>query len=46
MLSPNLKFMGYVRSMRAVIGHMRERGAGSIVLVVGNDGLKPGQIRQ
>ena len=41
MTSLNLKFMGYVRSVRAVIGHMRERGEGSIVLVVGNDGLKP-----
>jgi NAD(P)-dependent dehydrogenase (short-subunit alcohol dehydrogenase family) len=39
--SLNLKFMGYVRSVRAVIGQMRERGTGSIVLVVGNDGLKP-----
>jgi NAD(P)-dependent dehydrogenase (short-subunit alcohol dehydrogenase family) len=41
MSSLNLKFMGYVRSVRAVIGHMRERGQGAIVLVVGNDGLKP-----
>jgi len=41
MSSLNLKFMGYVRSVRAVIGHMRQRGEGSIVLVVGNDGLKP-----
>ncbi|MGN6796133.1 MAG: SDR family oxidoreductase [Streptosporangiaceae bacterium] len=41
MSSLSLKFMGYVRSVRAVIGHMRERGAGAIVLVVGNDGLKP-----
>ena len=41
MMSLNLKFMGYVRSVRAVIGHMRERGQGAIVLVVGNDGLKP-----
>jgi NAD(P)-dependent dehydrogenase (short-subunit alcohol dehydrogenase family) len=41
MASLNLKFMGYVRSVRAVIGHMRERGQGAIVLVVGNDGLKP-----
>lgn len=41
MASLNLKFMGYVRAVRAVIGHMRERGEGSIVLVVGNDGLKP-----
>src|SRR6202022_2477242 len=41
MSSLNLKFMGYVRSVRAVITHMRERGKGAIVLVVGNDGLKP-----
>jgi NAD(P)-dependent dehydrogenase (short-subunit alcohol dehydrogenase family) len=39
--SLNLKFMGYVRTVRAVIPHMRERGEGAIVLVVGNDGLKP-----
>ena len=39
--SLSLKFMGYVRSVRAVIPHMRERGQGAIVLVVGNDGLKP-----
>jgi NAD(P)-dependent dehydrogenase (short-subunit alcohol dehydrogenase family) len=39
--SLNLKFLGYVRSMRAVLPHMRERGSGSIVLVVGNDGIKP-----
>ena len=39
--SLNLKFMGYVRSCRAVLPHMVERGSGSIVLVVGNDGLKP-----
>ncbi len=39
--SLNLKFMGYVRSVRAVIPHMRRRGEGAIVLVVGNDGLKP-----
>jgi NAD(P)-dependent dehydrogenase (short-subunit alcohol dehydrogenase family) len=41
MASLNLKFMGYVRSVRAVIPHMRQRGEGAIVLVVGNDGLKP-----
>jgi 3-oxoacyl-[acyl-carrier protein] reductase len=41
MSSLNLKFMGYVRTVRAVIPHMRERGEGAIVLVVGNDGLKP-----
>jgi len=39
--SLNLKFMGYVRSCKAILPHMRERGSGSIVLVVGNDGLKP-----
>jgi 3-oxoacyl-[acyl-carrier protein] reductase len=39
--SLNLKFMGYVRAMRAVLPHMRERGTGSVVLVIGNDGLKP-----
>jgi 3-oxoacyl-[acyl-carrier protein] reductase len=33
--------MGYVRSCRAVLPHMVERGSGAIVLVVGNDGLKP-----
>ena len=41
MSSLTLKFMGYVRTVRAVIPHMRERGEGVIVLVVGNDGLKP-----
>ena len=41
MSSLSLKFMGYVRSVRAVLPHMRERGTGSIVLVVGNDGIKP-----
>lgn len=39
--SLNLKLMGYVRSCRAVLPHMREQGSGSVVLVVGNDGLKP-----
>jgi NAD(P)-dependent dehydrogenase (short-subunit alcohol dehydrogenase family) len=39
--SMNLKFMGHVRTCRAVLPGMRERGTGSIVLVVGNDGLKP-----
>ena len=39
--SLNLKFLGYVRSCRAVIPHMVQRGTGAIVLVVGNDGLKP-----
>jgi 3-oxoacyl-[acyl-carrier protein] reductase len=40
-VSLSLKLMGYVRSCTAVLPHMRERGSGSIVLVVGNDGLKP-----
>jgi NAD(P)-dependent dehydrogenase (short-subunit alcohol dehydrogenase family) len=39
--SLNLKFMGYVRACKAVLPHMRARGSGSVVLVVGNDGLKP-----
>jgi NAD(P)-dependent dehydrogenase (short-subunit alcohol dehydrogenase family) len=40
-ISLGLKFMGYVRTCKAVLPHMRERGSGSLVLVVGNDGLKP-----
>jgi NAD(P)-dependent dehydrogenase (short-subunit alcohol dehydrogenase family) len=39
--SLHLKFMGYVRACRAVLPQMRERGSGNVVLVVGNDGLKP-----
>lgn len=39
--SLNLKFMGYVRACRAVLPLMQEQGSGSVVLVVGNDGLKP-----
>jgi 3-oxoacyl-[acyl-carrier protein] reductase len=39
--SLGLKFMGYVRAMKAVLPHMRERRSGSVVLVVGNDGIKP-----
>lgn len=39
--SMNLKFMGHVRTCRAILRHMRPRGEGSIVFVVGNDGLKP-----
>jgi NAD(P)-dependent dehydrogenase (short-subunit alcohol dehydrogenase family) len=38
--SLGLKFMGYVRTCSAILPHMRKRGSGSIVLVVGNDGLK------
>lgn len=40
MSSLSLKFMGYVRSCSVILPHMRQRGTGSIVLVVGNDGLK------
>jgi 3-oxoacyl-[acyl-carrier protein] reductase len=40
MSSLQLKFMGYVRCCSAILPHMRERGSGSVVLVVGNDGLK------
>lgn len=39
--SLNLKFMGYVRACKAVLPRMKEQGSGSVVLVVGNDGLKP-----
>ena len=39
--SMDLKFLGYVRCMRAVLPHMKARGRGSVVLVIGNDGLKP-----
>jgi 3-oxoacyl-[acyl-carrier protein] reductase len=38
--SLGLKFMGYVRTCSAILPHMRERGTGSVVLVVGNDGMK------
>src|SRR4029077_4196107 len=41
MSSLNLKFMGYDRSVRAVIPHTPQRRMGAIVLVVGNDRLKP-----
>jgi NAD(P)-dependent dehydrogenase (short-subunit alcohol dehydrogenase family) len=39
--SLNLKLMGYVRTCKAVVPLMKEQGEGSVVLVVGNDGLKP-----
>lgn len=39
--SMRLKFLGYVRTVRHAIPHMLEQGSGAIVLVVGNDGLKP-----
>ena len=40
MSSVQLKFMGYVRCCSAILPHMRERESGSVVLVVGNDGIK------
>ncbi|HEY7659810.1 MAG TPA: SDR family oxidoreductase [Actinomycetota bacterium] len=40
MSSVGLKFMGYVRSISVLLPHMRERGSGSVVMVVGNDGIK------
>jgi NAD(P)-dependent dehydrogenase (short-subunit alcohol dehydrogenase family) len=40
MSSLGLKFMGYVRTCSVLLPHMQERGTGSVVLVVGNDGLK------
>jgi 3-oxoacyl-[acyl-carrier protein] reductase len=36
-----LKFMGYVRCMKAVIPHMLKQESGRIVNIVGNDGVKP-----
>ncbi|MFQ5859141.1 MAG: SDR family NAD(P)-dependent oxidoreductase [Anaerolineae bacterium] len=39
--SLGLKFMGYVRCMKAVIPHMLRQGGGCIVNIVGNDGVKP-----
>ncbi len=36
-----LKFLGYVRCMKAVIPHMLQQGRGRIVNIVGNDGVKP-----
>lgn len=40
MSSMGLKFMGYVRCLSTILPHMRQRGSGSVVLVVGNDGIK------
>jgi NAD(P)-dependent dehydrogenase (short-subunit alcohol dehydrogenase family) len=41
MESLNLKFLGYVRTAKAAIPHMRERRWGRIINVIGNDGVKP-----
>ena len=40
-LSLGLKFMGYVRCCKAAMPHLRRRGGGRIVNVIGNDGVKP-----
>jgi 3-oxoacyl-[acyl-carrier protein] reductase len=37
----NLKFLGYMRMLRAVLPHMVGQGGGRVVNVVGNDGNKP-----
>lgn len=36
-----LKFMGYVRCLRAVLPMMAAQGGGRIVNLIGNDGVKP-----
>ncbi len=36
-----LKFLGYVRCVRAVLPHMRRQGKGRVVNLIGNDGVKP-----
>ena len=41
MESLNLKFMGYVRTTKAAVGHMKERRWGRVINVIGNDGVKP-----
>jgi NAD(P)-dependent dehydrogenase (short-subunit alcohol dehydrogenase family) len=41
MESLNLKFLGYVRSTKAVVPSMKAQRWGRIVNVIGNDGIKP-----
>jgi NAD(P)-dependent dehydrogenase (short-subunit alcohol dehydrogenase family) len=36
-----LKFMGYVRCMKAVLPYMIKQNGGRIVNIIGNDGVKP-----
>ncbi len=38
----NLKFMGTVRMLRAILPHMADRGSGNVVTIVGNNGRQPG----
>jgi NAD(P)-dependent dehydrogenase (short-subunit alcohol dehydrogenase family) len=35
-----LKFLGYVRCIRAALPHMRRQGGGRVVNLIGNDGVK------
>jgi 3-oxoacyl-[acyl-carrier protein] reductase len=37
----NLKFMGYVRTTKAALRHMKEQHWGRVIQVNGNDGVKP-----
>ena len=39
--SLSLKFLGYVRTTKFAVPHMRQRGWGRIINVIGNDGVKP-----
>lgn len=41
MESLNLKFMGYVRTVTAVVPIMKQQKYGRIINVIGNDGIKP-----
>lgn len=36
-----LKFMGYVRTLRYIVPLMKKRGGGRVVNLIGNDGKKP-----
>lgn len=37
----NLKFLGYMRMIKAIVPHFLAQGGGVVVSVVGNDGIKP-----
>lgn len=37
----NLKFMGYLRACRHALSYLERQGSGAVVMVVGNDGIKP-----
>jgi NAD(P)-dependent dehydrogenase (short-subunit alcohol dehydrogenase family) len=40
--SLNLKLMGTIRMLRAIVPPMMERGSGNVVTIVGNSGRQPG----